>query len=93
MLDLIVQGVPHARLQQLGIERGGCVQVASAEIDALLGALCRRGGGGGENGGNEKTADTSSEKHVLLAHPEGLPGGSAANVIKGVAGLARAAGA
>jgi sugar/nucleoside kinase (ribokinase family) len=79
ILDLILVAVPHERLLDLGIERGGCVQVPSAQIDSLLDALAP--GGGGNDG----------TRHAK--RPEGLPGGSAANVIKGLAGLARATGA
>jgi hypothetical protein len=48
MLDLIVDHVPHARLRELGIEPGGCVQVPVEDIDALLSALGAGGGGGGK---------------------------------------------
>jgi hypothetical protein len=58
ILDLILVSVPHARLRDLGIEPGGCVQVASAQIDALLDALA--GGGGGSGGGGGGGGDGGS---------------------------------
>jgi hypothetical protein len=45
ILDLILVSVPQARLRELNIEPGGCVQAPPADIDALLAAL---GGGGGD---------------------------------------------
>jgi len=57
ILDIIVHvSATPERLRELGVESlGGCVQVASAQIDALLDALSADGGGAhGGSGDGER---------------------------------------